>query len=168
MTGEETPMTLDHSAQEVCRAEARGLTWDLARVRGALSEIATCWRRSPSRLPELPLGLPLQLEDAARSIEADVARFVAAGPDQSPDLAVEVTGRFAAFRREIAVSRAMTRGPDAACAGDALLWESADDALRRAGSRLLCLILLLVTDTDCSPADAPAPAGRAVLMVSIG
>jgi hypothetical protein len=154
--------------EELCRAEAAELAWDLACARGALSEIATCWRRSQSCQPGLPVALPLRLADAARAIEAHVARLVAAGPDQPPGLAVEVAGGFAAFRRDIAAARAMTGARDAADAGDALLWESADRALRRAGALLLRLILRLVTDTDWSPSDSDAPAGRPALLVSLG
>jgi hypothetical protein len=145
MTEEKVPMSGNPSVPELCRAEAAELAWDLACARGALSEIATCWRRSLSRLPGLPMALPLQLEYAVRVIEADVARLVVAGPDQPPGLAVDVAERFAAFRRDIAAARAITAGPDAADAGDALLWESADRALRRAGTLLLRLILQLVS-----------------------
>jgi len=153
---------------EICRAEAAELAWDLACARGALSEIATCWRRSLSCQPSLPLALPLRLEEAGRAIQADIARLVAAGPGQPPDLAVDVAGRFAAFRRDIAAARAMTEGPDAADAGDRLLWASVDRALGRAGALLLRLILQLVTDTDWSPTDSAAPAGRPALLVSLG
>jgi hypothetical protein len=159
---------VNRSVPDMCRAEARELSWDLACVRGALNEIATCWRRTLSYLPELPPRLPLHLEETARAIEADVLRLVDAGPNQSAGLAVEVTGRFAAFRQDITSARAMTGALDATDAGDALLWESADHALRHAGSRLLCLILQLVTDTDWSPTSPAAPAGRAALVVSLG
>src|SRR6266849_4016730 len=121
MTGEGMPMTWNHSVPDICRAEATELAWDLACTRGALSEIATCWRRSLSCSPGLPPGLPLHLEDAARAIEADIARLVEAGPNQSPGLAVDVAGRFAAFRQDIASARAMTGARDAADAGDSLL-----------------------------------------------
>src|ERR1022692_34763 len=100
--------SVNRSVPDMCRAEATELAWDLARVRGALSEIATCWRRSLSCLPELPPRLPLQLEDTARAIQADVLRLVDAGPNQSAGLAVEVAGRFAAFRQDITSARAMT------------------------------------------------------------
>jgi hypothetical protein len=162
------PMTWSHSEPDTCRAEATELAWDLACTRGALSEIATCWRRSLPSSPGLPPALPLHLEGAVRAIEADIALLIGAGPDQSPGLAVDITGRFAAFRRDFAAARAMTGALDSADAGDALLWESADRALRHAGSRLLLLILQLVTDTDWSPADSPAPVGRAALLVSLG
>jgi hypothetical protein len=158
-------MTWIHSVPDRCRAEATELTWDLDCARGALTEIATCWRRSLAFLPELPLRLPLRLEDATRAIEADILRLVDAGPNQSPGLAVDITGRFAALRRDMAAARAMTGGQDTADAGDALLWVSAEHALRRAGSHLLCLILQLVTDIDRSPSDPPAPAA---LVVSLG
>ena len=45
--------------------DARLLAWDLARVSGALSEIATTWRRAQIRRPDLPLGLPQRLADTA-------------------------------------------------------------------------------------------------------
>jgi hypothetical protein len=168
MTVKAMPMTSSHSVPDLCRAEATELAWDMDCARGALSEIATCWRRSQSRLPGLPPGLPLHLEDAARALEADVVLLVDAGPDQSPALAMDVAGRFAAFRQDIASARDMTGARPGADAGDALLWESADRALRRAGSRLLCLIVQLVKDADWSPTGSPAPAGRAALLVSLG
>jgi hypothetical protein len=161
-------MTSNHSVPDLCRAEAAELAWDLACARGALSEIATCWRRSQSCQPGLPMALPLQLEDAAHAIEADVALLVDAGTDQSSGLALDIAGRFAAFRKDFAAARARTGPLTGAGAGDGLLWESADRALRHAGSLLLLLILQLVTDTDWSTADSPASAGRPTLVVSLG
>jgi hypothetical protein len=157
-------MTWNHSVPDTCRAEAAELAWDLAFVHGALTEIATCWRRSLATQPELPLRLPLSLADAARGIDADVKRLVEAGPNQPPDRAVDMTGRFAALRQDMAAARAMTGAPGAPGAGDALLWESAERALRHAGNHLLCLILRLVPGTDWSPAQSPIPE----LVVSLG
>src|SRR4029077_16474837 len=88
-----------------------GMAWDLATVSGALSEIATTWRRAlpcrpdlpldpPPRLPRavrrrpaLPLALPQRLADMARRLAADIRALAAAGApeapgqDRAPDLA---------------------------------------------------------------------------------
>jgi hypothetical protein len=135
-------------------AEVRELTWDLACASGALSEIATCWRRSFWCLPELPSGLPLRLQDSARRIGADARSLADAG--QAPGPAAELAERFAEFRNDFDCARDMTRAPGSADAGDALLWDSADAALNRAGARLLHLILELATAGDPVPAQAPA------------
>jgi hypothetical protein len=128
--------------------EIRDLAWDLACADGALSEIATCWRRSMSCLPELPPRLPLQLQRSARRIEADARSLADAGQGQAPGQARDLAARFAEFRHDFACARAMTSPPGSADAGDALLWDSAGAALDRAGDRLLRLILDLVTVAD--------------------
>lgn len=163
-------MTCSHAVPEGCRDEVRDLALDLARTNGALSEIATCWRRSQPFIPGLPPGLPLRLQDAALRIEEDARALADAGPGQLPGQAADLANRFAAFRQDVSSARAMTSDP-ADGAGDARLWDSADAALRRTGSNLLRLILRLVPDADWSTADsltAGAYPGRAVLLVSLG
>jgi hypothetical protein len=66
------PMTGTQNAAAALRDDARLLAGDLYRVCGALSEIATCWRRAWQSMPELPLDLPLRLHDATRQLAADM------------------------------------------------------------------------------------------------
>jgi hypothetical protein len=49
------------------RDSAQLLLRDLTCISGTLSEITTVWRRAKPYLPWLPLTLPVQLQDAARS-----------------------------------------------------------------------------------------------------
>ncbi|HEY0716745.1 MAG TPA: hypothetical protein VGD68_03945 [Streptosporangiaceae bacterium] len=92
----------------------------LARVGGALGEVATVWRRAAPERPGLPLQLPLQLADSARRL-ADSLRDGPAG----------VAGRLAALEREITAAAALTGGLDSR-AGDAGLWAYAGIALDQA------------------------------------
>jgi hypothetical protein len=140
----------------------------MACARGALSEIATCWRRSQPAPPALPLRLPLRLQDAARQIEADARRLAAAGPGQATGLAADVAGSFASFRRDIACARAMTCAPGSTGAGDGLLWDSVVGALHRAGSRLPSLLAHHATVTDWPPATPGEHGGRAAPRPSPG
>ena len=115
---------------------------------GVLSEIATVWRRAQSYLPELPPGIPMRLQNAARQLAAGVQSLAAAGPGQPPDLALRAAGELFALKDDIASARAMTNGPGLPDLGDAGLWESVTAALGRAGSQLLSLILRLWGDTS--------------------
>lgn len=92
----------------------------LARVRGALSEVGTVWRRAAPERPELPLQLPLRLADSVRQLMDSLG----GGP-------VGVTGRLAALEREIIAAAALTGGLDSK-AGDAGLWEYIGAALDQA------------------------------------
>ena len=120
--------------------EVRDLTWDLACCSGALSEIATCWRRSQSVL-ELPPGLPLQLRDSASRIGADARSLAGKSTAQVPGPAADLAERFAAFRQDFACARDLTRPAwTSRHAGDALLWATADEALNRAGNHLRVIL----------------------------
>jgi hypothetical protein len=161
-------MNRRRAARDACCTGIRGLMWDLACAQEALAEIETCWRRS---LPWLPATLPLRLRDEARQIEADARSLAAGGPSQPSGPALEVAGRFAALRRDVAAARAMTCGPGTAEAGDDLMWDVAEGALRRAASCLLSLIVhrTPVTGWSLDPAPSPgAPAGQAALLVTLG
>ena len=61
-----------------------GMAWDLATVSGALSEIATTWRRALPCRPDLPLDLPQRLADMARRLAADIRSLGAPGAPGAP------------------------------------------------------------------------------------
>ncbi|MDA8318634.1 MAG: hypothetical protein M0030_02310 [Actinomycetota bacterium] len=111
---------------------ARLLALDLATVSGTLEEISTTWRRAWLTRPELPLRLPLRLQDTARQLTADIRGLDDAGPGR----ALSVTSRLSALRDGVASAQAMTCGPGMPPAGDARLWDCLNSALRRASSRL--------------------------------
>ena len=128
-----------------------GMIWDLATVSGALSEIATTWRRALPCRPDLPLDLPQRLADMARRLAADVRSLGTAGApeapgapgapgvprqDRAPDLAREVTIRMSALSQGADYARAITAGGGTADVGDAPLWELLRPALRRTGRML--------------------------------
>lgn len=124
------------NAAEAITDGARLLAFDLARVSGALEEIATTWRRAWPARPELPLRLPLRLQDAARELAADARGLAAADPPQAPGGGLSVTSRLSALENGVASAQAMTRAPGMPPAGDAGLWDYLDTALRQAGTRL--------------------------------
>jgi hypothetical protein len=121
-----------------------GMAWDLATVSGALSEIATTWRRALPCRPDLPLDLPQRLADMARRLAADIRPLAAPGTpgapgapgqERAPGLAREVSIRMSALSQGADYARAITAGgaPDV---GDAGLWELLRPALRRTGRML--------------------------------
>jgi len=120
------------------RLYLEGMVWDLATVSGALSEIATTWRRALPCRPDLPLDLPQRLADMARRLAADVRSLKAAGAPGAPgqDLAREVTIRMSALSQGADYARAITAGGGTAGVGDAPLWELLRPALRRTGRTL--------------------------------
>lgn len=120
--------------------DARLLAFDLASVSGTLEEIGTTWRRAWLTRPELPLRLPLRLQDTARQLAADIRELSDAGPGQAPVRALSVTSRLCALQDGLASAQAMTCGPGIPPAGDAGLWDHLHAALRRASSRLPQLI----------------------------
>ena len=63
---------------------------------GALREVATVWRRVHEFRPELPLSLPVQLEDATHELAGSAEMLVDAGFGQPPDLAFSMAGQLAA------------------------------------------------------------------------
>jgi hypothetical protein len=126
-----------------------GMAWDLATVSGALSEIATTWRRALPCRPDLPLDLPQRLADMARRLAADIRSLAAAGPpgaggpwaggtgeDRASDLARAVTIRMSALSRGADYAQAITAGTGTADIGDMPLWELLRPALRRTGRTL--------------------------------
>jgi hypothetical protein len=123
---------------------ARRLLADLAAICGTLSEIATVWRRARPYLPELPLVLPLQLQDAARQLAADIRSLAGDGPVQPAGRALSAADRFGSLQQGIALARAMTCGPGIPQVGDARLWESLSALLCRAGTQLAAMTPHLV------------------------
>lgn len=117
------------------RADFEHLAWDLATVSGALSEIATTWRRASARRPDLPLGLPQRLADMAGRLAADTRSLAGSGPGVAPDTAA-VAARMSELTARTAYAWSITSGPGGACVGDAPLWDSLRAALRRTGERL--------------------------------
>ena len=118
-----------------------GMAWDLATVSGALSEIATTWRRALPWRPDLPLDLPQRLADMARRLAADIRSLAAPGAsgvpgqERAPGLAREVSIRMSALSQGADYAQAITAG-GAADVGDASLWELLRPALRRTGRTL--------------------------------
>jgi hypothetical protein len=120
-----------------------GMAWDLATVSGALSEIATTWRRAVPWRPDLPLDLPQRLADMARRLAADIRSLAAPrvpgepgapGQERAPGLAREVSIRMSALSQGADYARAITAG--GGDVGDAPLWELLRPALRRTGRTL--------------------------------
>lgn len=131
-------MTATHEGRVTVRDDFTSIAWDLAKVSGALSEIATTWRRAGQRHPGLPLALPQRLADLAGQLAADVRTLAGTGPRQPRDLelAIRMTARMSALRDGAAYAQAITSGPGAPCVGDAPLWEFVRPSLRRACGRL--------------------------------
>ena len=152
------------------REDLQLLNSDLECARGALSEISTVWRRAHQSRPELPLGLPEQLEDGIRQLAASAHALVDVGPGQPPDLAFSLAKRLAVLRTDIREAEAITCGGGTAQVGDAGLWSYLSKAVHRAGNRLLALIVQLARIKDWSlsgPAALPDP-DRVCLLVRLG
>lgn len=135
---------------------AGDLARDLAVVSGLLSEIATCWRRAAVPERDLPVGAPLRLQDAVRELDTDIRSLAEASPEQRADLALSAAGQFGMLRAGIAAAQSMTQ-PGRIPAGDAALWDSAAEAMRRAGTRLLSLVLAVTAVTNWSVNRTPPP-----------
>ena len=127
MTETRDPLTTSHDDMEL-------LLWDLTRISGTLSEIATVWRRAQPYLPELPLILPVRLQDSVRQLAADIRARTGPCPGQPTELALPLTEQLSALKDSIARAQAMTCGPGLPQVGDARLWGSLGAALRQACS----------------------------------
>ncbi len=112
----------------------RPLARDLENMSGALSEIATVWRRAHHYRPDLPLALPLQLEATTHQL-ARIADDVEKDPANGPDLALLMTEQMSALERDVAAAKAMTCGADIPPVGDAGLWELLGAAMEQARAR---------------------------------
>jgi len=103
--------------------EVQLLLRDLDRVCGTLSEIATVWRRAKPYLPGLPLILPVQLQQTARQLAADI-QVLGESPGQCPGPAQSAAHRFSVLKQDMACAQAMTCGPGLPEVGDGRLWKS--------------------------------------------
>ncbi len=122
-------MTGTQSSLVTARGDVQLIAWDLATASGALSEIATTWRRARARRPDLPLGLPQRLADTARHLAADARLLTGNGHGEAPGIPESLARQMSALREDVAAARAMTRGPGDSGVGDAGLWESLGPAL---------------------------------------
>jgi hypothetical protein len=159
-----------HDPPRTIRGNFDLLSHDLAAVYGTLSEITAVWRRAHQDWPELPLRLPLQLQDATRQLAVSAQALVDAGPGQSPELAFWLARRLSALRNDIRVARALTREA-AIGVGDAALWDHLGEPLRRAGNRLLLLIVQLARIKEWSlsgPDGELSEPDQAVLVIQLG
>ena len=73
-------MIASHHPTRTVRGDFELLSHDLAAVYGTLTEITAVWRRAHQDWPELPLRLPLQLQDATRQLAVSAQALVDAGP----------------------------------------------------------------------------------------
>lgn len=150
------------------RRLAEYLAWDLARVRGSLSEIEKSWRSARSFLPKLPPQLPLQLSAEFAQLEAEVLLLAGTTAAERPALAVDVMRQFTSLRADATSAQAMTQVAGMPVAADGELWESVTGALQRSGSLLLTLFLHVAQVTGWS-LENPAPGQeRARLLIELG
>ena len=117
-------MTATQDTPTTRQDEVQLLLRDLDRVCGTLSEIATVWRRAKPYLPGLPLILPVQLQEAARQLAADIQALVGEGAGQCPGPAQSAAHRFSVLKQDMACAQAMTCGPGLPEVGDSRLWKS--------------------------------------------
>jgi hypothetical protein len=152
MTSTQDSLTARHD-------DTQPLLWNLARISGTLSEIATAWRRAQPGRPELPLILPEQLRDAARQLAADIRALAGADPVQPPELALSVADQFSSLQENITSAQAITRGPGMPEVGDGKLWESLRAPLHQAGTQLTSPMPQLATPQTDWPRPGTARAG---------
>jgi hypothetical protein len=159
-----------HDPPRTIRGDFDLLSHDLAAVYGTLSQITAVWRRAHQDWPELPLRLPLQLQDATRQLAVSAQAFVDAGPGQPPELAFWLARQLSTLRNDIRVAQALTREA-AIGVGDAALWDHLGEPLRRAGNRLLLLIVQLARIREWSlsgPDGELSEPDQAVLTIKLG
>jgi hypothetical protein len=164
-------MMSTHDPLTTVRGDLQLLNDDLDCAHGALSEISTVWRRAYPNRPELPLGLPVQLDNGIRQLAASAQALVDVGPGQPPDLAFSLAGCLAALKKNIREAAAMTCGAGTAPLGDVRLWSYLGEALHRAGNRVLALIVHLARIEDWSlsaPVSVLPNPDRVCLLVQLG
>lgn len=159
-----------HDPPRTIRGDLELLSHDLASVHGTLSEITTVWRRAHQDWPQLPLRFPLQLQDATRQLAVSAQALVDAGPGQPPEVALWLARRLSALRNDISAARALTRETEISV-GDAALWDHLGEPLRRAGDRILLLIVQLARIREWSlsgPGGELSKPEQAVLVIQLG
>jgi hypothetical protein len=122
------------------RSDLQLLTRDLGCMSGTLEEIATVWRRAHQRRPDLPLGLPLRLENATHQLAKTVDDLAWAVPDQRPQLASLMTEQISALERDATAAEGMTCSADIQPVGDTGLWGNFGTAMHRVRARTLSLV----------------------------
>jgi hypothetical protein len=122
-------MTGTRGSPVTARDDIQPIAWDLATVSGALSEIATTWRRARASRPDLPPGLPQRLADTAQHLAADALLITGNVQGEAPVIPASLARQVSALRHDVAAARAMTHGPGDPGVGDAALWESLGPAL---------------------------------------
>jgi hypothetical protein len=125
------------------RGDLQLLARDLGCISGPFTEIATVWRRARHCRPDLPLGLPLRLESAARHLTGISDDIAWSEPSQRPPLAFQLAEQMSALERDVAAAEAMTCGADIPPVGDAGLWTYLGAAMQQARARELTIILRL-------------------------
>ncbi len=96
--------------------------------------------------------------------------LVDAGPGQPPEVAFGLARRLSALRNDIRVAQALTRESGIGV-GDAALWDHLGEPLRRAGNRLLLLIVQLARIREWSlrgPDGELSGPDQAVLVIQLG
>ena len=88
------------------RDDIQPIAWDLATVSGALSEIATTWRRARASRPDLPPGLPQRLADTAQHLAADALLIGGNGRGEAQVMPASLARQVSALREDVAAARA--------------------------------------------------------------
>jgi hypothetical protein len=146
------------------------LAEELATVDGTLSAIGIRLRLGEVSADGPPAGRPLlQHQNAVRQMEADVSALTGASANDRAGLALSVAGRFNLLQADISSVRSMAQLAGIPEARDAELWMSADEALRRAGIRLLSLVLAVSPVTGWSVNRAPSSAAaKPWILIELG
>lgn len=165
-------MSCDHAATAGDSVDiallAEYLAWDLSRVSGILGEIATCWRRAHDSLPDLPLGLPVELGEIAGQAGAGMRALADADPGVRTGLALSGVRRIAALREACDSAAALTQVAGVDVTGDRELWESVTGTLDRAGLESLSILLQASTVTDWTLDDEPGDGSGTWLRLRLG
>jgi hypothetical protein len=134
----------------------------LTSMPGALSEVATVWRRARPSRTDLPLTLPLRLESSVRQLMKVTEVLRCSDPAQWPDAILKIGEGIAALQGDFAAASAMTCGPGITPVGDAGLWGYLSAAVSQARLHALSLALQPTGDLHlASSGDGPASADAA-------
>jgi hypothetical protein len=137
------------------RSDLQQLTRDLGCMSGTLKEIATVWRRAHQCRPDLPLGLPLRLENATHQLAGTVDDLTWAVPRQRSQLAFLMKEQISALERDAAAAEAMTCSAGILPVGDTGLWGNFGTVMHKVRVRALSLDLQLPKVTDWPGAATP-------------